>query len=84
MNNAKCDAGFVLGAGTLSILLAFSQPAQAMQFTSESGEVTGSFDTTISLGAAWRTESRDPALVGIANGGTSRSVNEDDGDLYHN
>jgi hypothetical protein len=24
---------------------------------------------------------RDPALIGIANGGTSRSVNEDDGDL---
>ena len=83
MNIAKCGPRFVLSAGTLSILLAFPQAADAFQFTSDSGELTGSFDTTISLGAAWRTQSRDPALVGIANGGTSRSVNEDDGDLNY-
>jgi hypothetical protein len=46
--------------------------------------VTGSFDSTISLGGLWRVSGRDPALIGIANGGTSRSVNGDDGNLnYH-
>lgn len=56
-------------------------PAHAFEFKSDSGEVTGSFDTTISVGASWRIQGRDPSLVGIANGGTSRSVNEDDGNL---
>src|SRR6185369_15673368 len=38
-------------------------------------------DTTISYGISVRTQQRDPSLIGIANGGTSRSVNEDNGDL---
>ncbi|MEO8104048.1 MAG: DUF1302 domain-containing protein [Betaproteobacteria bacterium] len=47
--------------------------------------VAGSFDSTISLGNLWRMSERDASLIGIANGGTSRSVNGDDGNLnYHN
>ncbi|MBA3506638.1 MAG: DUF1302 domain-containing protein [Betaproteobacteria bacterium] len=56
-------------------------PAEAVEF--QRGDVKGSFDTTLSLGAAWRVERRDPALIGITNGGTSRSVNDDDGDLNY-
>jgi hypothetical protein len=53
--------------------------AHAFQFKTESG-ITGSFDTTVSLGVSVRAKDADPSLIGIANGGTSRSVNEDDGD----
>lgn len=63
----------------LAIGLALSGAATAEQFKFESG-LTGSFDTTISAGVSIRTESPDRTLIGIANGGTSRSVNEDDGD----
>ena len=38
-------------------------------------------DTRLSEGLAVRVQSRDPQLIGIANGGTAYSVNADDGDL---
>ncbi|MGH8462375.1 MAG: DUF1302 domain-containing protein [Stenotrophobium sp.] len=34
-----------------------------------------------SVGAAWRVQSQDPALIGIGNGGQAYSLNKDDGDL---
>jgi hypothetical protein len=61
-------------------LLGVAVPVHAFQFNLGS-EVKGSFDTTISYGMSIRDEGRDIALVGIANGGSARSVNEDDGDL---
>jgi hypothetical protein len=42
-------------------------PAQGFEFSSDSGEIWGSFDTTLSLGARWRMEKPDPSLIGIAN-----------------
>src|ERR1700750_2528743 len=57
-------------------------PAFAAQF--QVGEVQANIDTTLSYGVAWRAQERDPSLIGIANGGTSRSVNEDNGDLNFN
>jgi len=63
------------------VLLAAGSPARALEF--QVGDLRGSFDTTLSLGAAWRVEKRDPSLIGIANGGTARSVNSDDGDLNY-
>jgi hypothetical protein len=59
----------------------FPTTSNAFEFRNETGSVTGSFDTTISLGAAWRAEDRDPKLIGITNGGTARDVNSDDGNL---
>lgn len=47
------------------------------------GPVSATFDTTLSVGASMRTEDPDAALIGIANGGTSRSVNDDDGNLNY-
>ncbi|NNF50954.1 MAG: DUF1302 domain-containing protein [Gammaproteobacteria bacterium] len=71
-----------LGAGFLvSMLLA--TPAQAIQFEFKDGTITGSWDTTLSWGNAWRVESRDPAIIGIANGGTAFGVNADDGNLNY-
>ncbi|HRK11907.1 MAG TPA: hypothetical protein PKV00_12910, partial [Thauera sp.] len=39
-----------------AVVLAFAAPASvhAFEFTSASGEVTGSFDTTLSVGGLWR------------------------------
>lgn len=65
----------------LLMAMVWTPPVAAFEFTH--GELTGSFDTTLSAGAAWRVQKRDPALIGIANGGTSRSVNEDNGDLNY-
>jgi len=73
------------GRLALALSLALSAvPAHAFTFESESGEVKGSFDTTLSIGASWRMQDRDPALIGITNGGTARDVNSDDGNLNYN
>ena len=65
-------------ASAFAVSLALAGAASAGQFTLENG-LTGSLDTTISYGVSVRAESPDRSLIGITNGGTSRSVNEDDG-----
>ncbi len=62
----------------LALALAGAGPALAVQFDTDYG-VKGSFDTTITYGISVRASDPDSALVGIVNGGTMRSVNEDDG-----
>ena len=59
----------------IALALAVVTPS-AFAFEFKSGEVTGSFDTTVSAGALWRIQSRDPTLVSITNGGT-------DTDTFH-
>ncbi len=65
----------------LAMAVAFallSAPAvQAFEF--EKGELTGSFDTTVSLGYSWRTQDQDPNLIGKANfnpliGGANQTI----------
>jgi len=68
----------VLGLG--ATLLVPSLSAEAFSFGDKDG-VYGSFDTTISAGAAWRTQNAKSSLIGTANGGTGPSANGDDGDL---
>lgn len=63
----------------LAVALLGAVPAFAMKF--DVGGAAVSLDTTLSYGYSQRASSRDPGLIGIANGGTSRSVNEDDGNL---
>ena len=48
------------------------------------GAVNGYLDTTISVGSIWRMQGRNPGLIAIANGGTSRDINADDGNLNYN
>lgn len=67
-----------LGAGAM-----LAVPMAAMAFPFEYKGVEGNFDTTVSVGAAIRVGDPDPKLIGIANGGTSRSVNTDDGNLNY-
>jgi hypothetical protein len=66
----------------LALALAGAGSAHALQFTF-GPDVKASLDTTITYGISIRASDRDPGLIGIANGGTSRSVNEDDGDLNY-
>ena len=62
-------------------LLFFARPVGAFQFQTGDPDFAASFDNTVAIGAGLRTQGRDPALIGIANGGTARSVNDDNGDL---
>ena len=57
-------------------------PAYALEFNFDN-DARLNVDTTLTYGVAVRTKDPDPSLIGIANGGTSRSVNEDDGDLNY-
>ncbi len=62
----------------LATALCCATGAQAFQFKTENG-ISGSFDTTISYGVSVRSQAPDGSLIGISQGGTARSVNEDDG-----
>lgn len=70
-----------LGTAITLALMVGAPPAFAFEF--KLGEVTGSFDTTVSAGALWRMDKRDPTLVSIANGGSARDPNSDDGNLKY-
>ncbi len=72
-----------IGAAVALALMVGTPSALAFEFKSESGEITGSFDTTVSVGGLWRMDKRDSSLISIANGGTSRDPNSDDGDLRY-
>jgi hypothetical protein len=65
-----------------AILALGASSAHAVQFKLDNG-VSGSFDTTVSYGIAVRVKSPDASLIGIANGGTARSVNEDDANVFY-
>ncbi|MCS6948363.1 MAG: DUF1302 domain-containing protein [Steroidobacteraceae bacterium] len=57
--------------------------ARAFDFQNSSGSLTGSWDTTVTFGNAWRIETPDCRLIATANGGCGRSPNIDDGNLNY-
>ena len=61
----------------------FSTSVQAVGLQSQSGAVSGSWDTTLSYGQGWRITDRDCRLIATADGGCGRSANIDDGDLNY-
>jgi hypothetical protein len=64
--------------------LALASPAAyAWDFQNDEGSFSGSWDTTLTYGQAWRIESRDCRLIAIADGGCGRSPNIDDGNLNY-
>src|SRR5262245_45397632 len=64
--------------------LALASPATyAWDFQNDDGTFSGSWDTTVTYGQAWRVESRDCRLIAIADGGCGRSPNIDDGNLNY-
>ncbi|MEH6825607.1 MAG: DUF1302 domain-containing protein [Motiliproteus sp.] len=67
-----------LGAAILLATLS-AQPVHAVTFSL--GEVEGSFDSSLSIGASWRAAGRDKAYYSIGNGGAAPSNTMDDGTL---
>jgi len=49
----------------------------------QKGDLSWSWDNTISYGLLWRLDDPDPAIVGLAAGGKAYSVNGDDGNLNY-
>ncbi len=78
---ARRPADAAVLAATLA--LAVAAPAHAFEFNFADGEVNGYLDTTLSFGSLWRMQGRNPGLIAIANGGTSRNPNADDGNLNY-
>lgn len=72
---------FWLLASVLTAVLLTPVPALTFEF--QSGELTGSLDSTLSYGATWRVQDQDSEIVGLANGGKAFSVNGDDGNLNY-
>ncbi|HEY5551632.1 MAG TPA: DUF1302 domain-containing protein [Opitutaceae bacterium] len=70
-------------SGAVYALLALLTTLPAAALTFQFGDISGSFDSTLSAGVSFRLQDRDPALVGLANGGTALSVNTDDGNLNY-
>lgn len=66
----------------VSLASVLAAPAFAVNFNI--GEIEGSFDSSLSVGATWSTTSRDMDLVGNANGGTGYTQTGDDGRLNFN
>jgi hypothetical protein len=66
-----------------ALVAAILAPAAAQAVDFAAGGWNGSFDTTVSFGQTWREQSRDPRLIGTANGGSGRSPNIDDGNLNY-
>lgn len=78
------------GASLLAVAVAAATPAHAVEF--RNGELTGSFDTTLSIGSSFRVADSDPKNLGIpdANGtasgsytGARYSLNGDDGNYNY-
>jgi len=71
-------------AGVVVLALAAALvPRAADAIDLSSGEFRLNLDTTLSWGAAYRLDDRDPAIIGLDNGGTAYSVNGDDGNLNY-
>ena len=51
----------------MAVALALLSAPAVQAFEFEKGELTGSIDTTVSLGYSWRTEDQEPGLIGKAN-----------------
>ena len=63
----------------VSLASVLATPAFALNFNI--GEIEGSFDSSLSVGASWSTASPDMNLVGSANGGKGYTQTGDDGRL---
>lgn len=68
---------------TLSVGGLAGTTANAVDFSNQSGTLTGSWDTTLSFGQAWRLNAPDCNLIATADGGCGRSPNIDDGNLNY-
>lgn len=73
-------------AAMTALLMLFSlqpRPSGALELPASDSGFTGYFDTTVSIGAAKRTQGRKSRLFAVSNGGAAWSNNEDDGNLNY-
>ncbi|WP_175653194.1 DUF1302 domain-containing protein [Pseudomonas sp. Marseille-P9899] len=63
----------------VSLASTLASPAFAVSFNI--GEIEGSFDSSLSVGASWSTEKANKNLIGANNGGRGLSQTSDDGHL---
>lgn len=83
MNQTQRVLWVVASMVLFGVSLLLSTRLHAMEIKTDDGMISGSFDTTVSTGAAWRVEKRDEDLIGAYNGGNASHVNGDDGDLNY-
>ncbi|NNG04601.1 MAG: DUF1302 domain-containing protein [Inquilinus sp.] len=88
VNRRHPSTGWRTGVSLIALGTAALAATSAAAFEFDFGELSGSFDTTITAGASFRVEERDLALIGIVNqvdgvNGTRFSINGDDGDLNY-
>ena len=81
--NPVSHATGTLRAVLAAAALACAAPALAVEVFQGSTDWTGSWDTTLSYGSVWRTESGSRDIICTSNGGSSRSCNYDDGILNY-
>ncbi|MGE8452496.1 MAG: DUF1302 domain-containing protein, partial [Pseudomonadales bacterium] len=65
----------------LAVSLASTLAAPAFGVTFNIGEIEGQFDSALSVGASWSTQSADKDLIGFNNGGRGLSQTSDDSKL---
>ncbi|QTD32478.1 DUF1302 domain-containing protein [Pseudomonas fluorescens] len=65
----------------LAVSLASSLAGPAFGVSFNVGEIEGQFDSSLSIGASWSTQSPNKNLIGVNNGGHGLSQTSDDGHL---
>ncbi|NUT76400.1 DUF1302 domain-containing protein [Pseudomonas sp. C1C7] len=65
----------------LAVSLASTLAGPAFGVSFNIGEIEGQFDSSLSIGASWSTESANKNLIGVNNGGKGLSQTSDDGHL---
>ena len=68
----------------LAVSLASTLAGPAFGVSFNIGEIEGSFDSSLSVGASWSTAGRNKDLIGANNGGRGLSQTSDDGHLNFN
>lgn len=79
-NSLKLRTVFTAG---LVLACLFPLRSTAVELPGSASGITGYFDTTVSLGAAIRTQGRKDNLIAVSNGGSAWSINEDNGNLNY-
>ena len=80
--SSAVPSGFRRSGPLLALALTLATaPLQAITF--EQGLLSGSFDSTFSLGGLYRLGDPDRRFYGVSNGGLANSVNTDDGNLNY-
>lgn len=79
----RMDRRILSGVSAAAILAPMLMVGTANAVSFNRGELSGSFDTTVTLGALFRVQSPDEDLIGVANGGRANSINGDNGDLNY-